>query len=122
MNARPAPSLWTIFAVAAALWLIARLIAYANGRSNEEKRIRGLFVPEWIAAFYVALGLYGFYAYDNVNTPFPPALTLPAFSLVIGPIVGLIHGTLLLRARKPTTDNPVIRNTMPEDGNPYRSP
>lgn len=94
--AYPQPTFAALLIAAAVFWAISRVVAFLNGRNDETKRIRGQFVPEWIGLFYVCFDIYGMYVNPGPPSPYPLSMTLPPLALILGPIVGLIHGTYRL--------------------------
>ncbi|WP_044256354.1 hypothetical protein [Rhodopirellula sp. SWK7] len=122
MSSQAFSELTSIAGMATFVWLIARLLHFVIGRSNERKRIHGLYIPEWIAGTIILSGVAALAYFGPANdVPAPPSAGCAAFGLLGGLLFGNVHGWIRLD-RHTKTSKKVAIGRVRETGNPYEPP
>lgn len=108
-------------------WGIARLIHWVLSRTDESKRIHGLFIPEWVGGVFAFSGLIAlWWSGPAPNIPAPPSRTFAVFGLVVGLAIGWVHGNIRVgryhaRAEDANVSEHVSLKESVDDRNPYKS-
>ncbi|MCU0712330.1 MAG: hypothetical protein MUC43_09735 [Pirellula sp.] len=125
MDAQTQSELQTVLSCGVMFWGIARVIHWVLSRSNESKRVHGLFIPEWVGVVYTASGLVAlWWSGPAPNTPAPPSQIFASYGLLVGLAIGWVHGSIRLsrcQVRLGDTEEVSPQETV-DDGNPYQPP
>ena len=106
-------------------WGIGRVIHWVIARSDESKRIHGLFIPEWVGGIYICSGLSAlWWSGPAPRIPAPPSLTFATFGLLVGLVIGWVHGNIRLSRHnaRPMEGEAIAPQESVDDGNPYQPP
>lgn len=128
MDKQTIAELQTVLTGGVMFWGIARLIHWVLSRSDESKRIHGLFIPEWVGGVFALSGLIAlWWSGPAPNIPAPPSQTFAFFGLVVGLAMGWVHGSIRVgryhaRSEDANVAEYVSSRESVDDRNPYKPP
>jgi hypothetical protein len=125
MDAQTQTELQTVLTGGVMFWGIGRVIHWVLSRSDESKRVHGLFIPEWVGVVYISSGLTAlWWSGPAPRIPAPPSLTFASFGLLVGLAIGWVHGNIRLSRynARPKDAKDVSPQESVDDGNPYQPP
>ena len=108
----------------AIIYLLGRYEHARVSKLSERKRIHGKYIPEWVAIGFAAPAVYLLFEGYPLFFGLPGAPGICFFGLLVGLMLGWIHGSirlLLWKNKSPEKDLNVVTRTG-DESNPFRPP